>query len=569
MQSLSSSAQQNVKIATVDTAGLWKKAGKAEGKDYFADVFANIGMEKPAQTRPAHEEEKPRALTAEAPLHKPQAKQTKKEKAADKAAEKADIRDDNISAARRADKADHDKKADEAEGTQNTDDQADEQQSATATKTDSDTVKKDPVKIKTVAGSSGDQKAETDDDNKDGTQAADPSAEEVSMAQPPEEQAQKKVETPLVNPFLQNTQALKKPEAETASEDTSATQEKVAPAHAAAVPAVPQAGDGKAAGDTTEKAGEKTSEKTKVATPPVKADGHTPEQAAAKDKPDDAKKQAYVDESAGEDKTYDDHRSDSIKTAVQDNKLRNEAGREYALDKKAARHEAQKVANQIETLSHPAAGSRANTEATQSVVTGSHAPAPNGSSGGGSPTSHVIQGVTATTAAATHGVEATHATSHTEQTSFANLVKSAKESAIATPAQQIAVHVSRGVKDGANRFEIELHPADLGKVDIRLDISKEGLVRAVLTADNQSTLDLLQRDKNALTQTLEKAGLETDSGSLSFNLRGQESRDQQDNIFARNRGAAKWFGQSADHENAVTETIYYRPVGEGRIDLRV
>lgn len=87
--------------------------------------------------------------------------------------------------------------------------------------------------------------------------------------------------------------------------------------------------------------------------------------------------------------------------------------------------------------------------------------------------------------------------------------------------EQITFHIKTIVSDGSSRIRIQLEPAELGKLDIKLNIGADGKTGVVITADTRSTLDLLQRDVQGLARALADAGLTTDSGSLSFNLRGQ------------------------------------------------
>ncbi len=86
------------------------------------------------------------------------------------------------------------------------------------------------------------------------------------------------------------------------------------------------------------------------------------------------------------------------------------------------------------------------------------------------------------------------------------------------PVEQVAVRIAAQVRDGMDMIRIQLEPADLGRVDVRLHM-QDGAVTAVVTADNQDTLDLLQRDSRSLQQALQDAGLKTDSNGLSFSLR--------------------------------------------------
>ncbi len=85
---------------------------------------------------------------------------------------------------------------------------------------------------------------------------------------------------------------------------------------------------------------------------------------------------------------------------------------------------------------------------------------------------------------------------------------------------QVAMHVAQAATDGNDRISIRLSPADLGRIDVRLDFGPDGRVQAVFAADRPQTVELLQRDARDLERALQDAGLRADSGSLSFNLRG-------------------------------------------------
>jgi flagellar hook-length control protein FliK len=93
-----------------------------------------------------------------------------------------------------------------------------------------------------------------------------------------------------------------------------------------------------------------------------------------------------------------------------------------------------------------------------------------------------------------------------------------------TPAHQIAHRVEKAIESGEERIRIELRPASLGHVEVQLQIADDGRVAAVVSADRPDTLALLQNDARGLEQALKDAGLRTDSGSLSFNLRQGEGQ---------------------------------------------
>jgi|GEM_PF-1927492 len=95
-------------------------------------------------------------------------------------------------------------------------------------------------------------------------------------------------------------------------------------------------------------------------------------------------------------------------------------------------------------------------------------------------------------------------------------------------ALQIAKHVSKGV----STFEIRLDPAELGRIDVKLELAQDGRVTALLAVEKPETLDLLQRDAKALEQALKDAGLDVDSDALNFNLQDGDASDE----FASNAG---------------------------------
>lgn len=91
---------------------------------------------------------------------------------------------------------------------------------------------------------------------------------------------------------------------------------------------------------------------------------------------------------------------------------------------------------------------------------------------------------------------------------------------------QVLVHLRSNPHDGSSRIQIQLDPAELGRVEIRLDVGADGKTGVTVTADNRAALDALQRDARGLERALSDAGLKADAGSLSFNLRGEQN-DQQ------------------------------------------
>lgn len=95
------------------------------------------------------------------------------------------------------------------------------------------------------------------------------------------------------------------------------------------------------------------------------------------------------------------------------------------------------------------------------------------------------------------------------------------------PVDALAVHIARKFEAGANRFEITLSPAELGRLDISLSVADDGQVQAIVRAERPETLDILQRDARSLEQQLRQAGLEVGSNALSFSLSGGNGQQRQ------------------------------------------
>ncbi|WP_281277506.1 flagellar hook-length control protein FliK [Hankyongella ginsenosidimutans] len=106
----------------------------------------------------------------------------------------------------------------------------------------------------------------------------------------------------------------------------------------------------------------------------------------------------------------------------------------------------------------------------------------------------------------------------------------------APAADQIGTAVARASKDGRTEIHVRLDPVELGRVEVRLHFQADGEVRAQVTTDNPQTFDLLRRDSQSLERALQDAGIKTDSGSLSFNLRQQDHQAGQQELAKNHRG---------------------------------
>lgn len=134
------------------------------------------------------------------------------------------------------------------------------------------------------------------------------------------------------------------------------------------------------------------------------------------------------------------------------------------------------------------------------------------------------------------------------------------------PAAAIALQMARNLQKGISRFDIRLDPPEMGRIDVRMEIRKDGQVVAHMSVERPETLDLLQRDARALQQALNNAGLQADSDSLNFSLKdGQD--DASNPSFAEGSNAAG--DTDADDEAQMLPVYNVNLAADGGIDIRV
>jgi flagellar hook-length control protein FliK len=138
------------------------------------------------------------------------------------------------------------------------------------------------------------------------------------------------------------------------------------------------------------------------------------------------------------------------------------------------------------------------------------------------------------------------------------------------PLNGLALEIAASVKSGKSRFEIRLDPAELGRIDVRIDVDRNGQVTSHLTVERPETLSLLRQDSSQLQRALDDAGLKTASGGLQFSLRDQSSSSQNSgNDFSSNAHRLVISEEDAAPV-AAAERSYGRQLGSrSGVDIRV
>jgi hypothetical protein len=142
----------------------------------------------------------------------------------------------------------------------------------------------------------------------------------------------------------------------------------------------------------------------------------------------------------------------------------------------------------------------------------------------------------------------------TGATSFAGQlagVKTANPASLPPAVEQVILQMSRNVKAGNDQMTLQLNPAELGKINVKLSFSSDGKVQGTVVADNASTLNMMIKQQGSLEHALREAGLNAESGSLQFSL-----GDPSGNAFNQtaNNSSSSSSGKSNDTTGGVDDT---------------
>jgi flagellar hook-length control protein FliK len=142
----------------------------------------------------------------------------------------------------------------------------------------------------------------------------------------------------------------------------------------------------------------------------------------------------------------------------------------------------------------------------------------------------------------------------------------------AVPLSGLAVEIAASVQSGKTHFEVRLDPADLGRIDVRIDVDRNGQVTSHLTVEKPETLSMLRQDAPQLQQALNDAGLKTGNGGLQFSLRDHSHSGQ--NNSNNNQTGPQPQRLVISEDDAIPAAIagrsYSRMLGaSGGVDIRV
>jgi flagellar hook-length control protein FliK len=132
---------------------------------------------------------------------------------------------------------------------------------------------------------------------------------------------------------------------------------------------------------------------------------------------------------------------------------------------------------------------------------------------------------------------------------------------------QISVHIQRALQDGLDRVRIQLDPAELGRIDVKLELGHDGRLQAAIGAERHETLELLQRDARQLERALQEAGFKTDQQNFSFDL-GFGKHDQTAGSAGKAPNTGEQLSAGPDALSELTTPATPRSRHDGAIDIQ-
>ncbi len=140
----------------------------------------------------------------------------------------------------------------------------------------------------------------------------------------------------------------------------------------------------------------------------------------------------------------------------------------------------------------------------------------------------------------------------TTETSFRDVLKGMEREVV----DQVKVNITKSAVKGIDKINIQLKPEDLGHIEIKMQISKDGKLQAHIISSRPETMEILQKEIQSLEQAFNDAGFEMDDGGLSFSFRegneaGQDSNSELrsflGNMFETDKGV-----ETAGNDNLET-----------------
>ncbi len=111
--------------------------------------------------------------------------------------------------------------------------------------------------------------------------------------------------------------------------------------------------------------------------------------------------------------------------------------------------------------------------------------------------------------------------------------------------EQVKVNITKSAVKGVDKIDISLKPEELGHIEIKMHLAKNGRLQAEIIASRPETMEMLQKEAQNLQRSFEEAGFQTDENSLNFSCREDNAQSGQQE---RSYEMRRFIGEALDSD---------------------
>lgn len=151
-----------------------------------------------------------------------------------------------------------------------------------------------------------------------------------------------------------------------------------------------------------------------------------------------------------------------------------------------------------------------------------------------------------------------------DKTSFREVYKGLSRETI----DQIKVNITKSAVKGVDKIQIQLKPEDLGSIEVKMQIGKDGKLQAHIISGRPETMEILQKEVANLEKAFSDAGFQMDEGGLSFSFRESNSQNEQ----GRDEELRQFIGNVFERETVQEQVAgdeYLQGTASNGLNIRV
>jgi flagellar hook-length control protein FliK len=115
---------------------------------------------------------------------------------------------------------------------------------------------------------------------------------------------------------------------------------------------------------------------------------------------------------------------------------------------------------------------------------------------------------------------------------------------------------------GIDKIDIQLRPENLGRIEVKMQIGREGRLHAHIVASRPEVMEALQRDVSSLEKAFKDAGFDTNKDSFTFSSKEQENQNKE-------QGLKDFLGNALESENDLLGSDILLDVWDGKSALNI